>query len=126
MSVVTDVATYLAANSIGTVGTDLFYAYQNDIDGPMVCVLDTGGQLPDQYLPTTEPTFQIFVRSRTYVLGKAKLDAIRALLHQNNNISLVAGQKYFYFILAQSEGGHIGKNEGGFHEFSMNFRCRTR
>jgi hypothetical protein len=91
-----------------------------------VAVLDTGGLEPDPDLPVKEPTFQVFVRNANYTDGKAKLDEIRELLHQKVNLELVTGQTYFYFILLNAEGGHIGKNERGMDEFSMNFRCRTR
>jgi hypothetical protein len=123
-----DIATYLAAQSLGTVGTSIFKSYLPDLetDDTIITVLDTGGVTPDPYLPTKYPTFQIFVRAASYSAGRAKLDLVRAALHQQQNVELVTGQTYFYYILAQSEGGHIGRNEKGQDEFSMNFRCRTR
>jgi hypothetical protein len=89
-----------------------------------LCVLDTGGVMPDPYLPTKSPTFQIFIRGADYVTGKAKLDAVRAALHQLANTQI--GSTYFYYILAQSEGGHIGRNERGLDEFSINFIALTQ
>lgn len=128
MSVISDVATYLQAQGIGTLATNLFYSYLPDTDTGtfQVAVLDTGGLQPDPDLPTKEPTFQVYVRSTTYAIGKAKLDAIRSALHRQANIELVTGQTYFYFILAQSEGGHVGQGDSGRDEFSINFHCRTR
>jgi hypothetical protein len=125
MSVISDVATYLQTNSIGTIATDLFYSNYPDIDGAMVAVLDTGGLAPDIDIPTFEPTFQIIIRSNDYATGKAKAMAIRALLHRKYG-ELVSGQTYFYFIFALQEPTHIGRNKNGLDEFSMNFRCRTR
>lgn len=119
-----DIATLLQSLYVGTIGTDLFKSYLPDGDGTKFAVLDTGGMQPDKYLPTKEPTFQVFIRANTYSLGKTKLDAVRGALHQQKNIQ--SGSTYFYFILANSEGGHLGKNERGQHEFSINFHCRTR
>lgn len=126
MTFIEQVATYLQTGSIGTLGTNLFIGNLPDSVDSCVAVFDTGGMQPDIYLPTKEPTFQILVRSTTYDLGKAKIDAIRALLHRNFNVTLVAGQTYVYSILALSEGGHIGQNERGLDEFSMNFKALTR
>lgn len=124
MSLISDIATYLQTNGIGTVGTDIFYSYMPADVGACVVVLDTGGAQPNPDLPTKEPTFQIYLQNVDYDTGKAKLDAIRALLHQKANITI--GSTYFYFILAVSEGGHLGRNAEGDDEFSMNFHCRTR
>lgn len=126
MSLITEVAEYLEDNSVGTIGSDLFAPYSPDIDGAMVAVRDTGGQQPNAYIPLKKPTFQVFVRGISYSAGKTKLDAIRALLHQQVNVQLVASGIYFYYILAASEGGWIGRNENGMHEFTMNFTCETR
>ncbi len=126
MTFIEQVATYLQAGGIGTLGTNLFISNLPDSVDSCVAVFDTGGMTPDIYLPTKEPTFQVLVRSTTYDLGKAKIDAIRALLHRNFNVTLVVGQTYVYSILAMSEGGHIGQNERGLDEFSMNFKALTR
>lgn len=126
MSVISEVAQYLHNNSIGVLSTNLFYSSLPDAADACVGVFDTGGPEPDIYLPTKKPTFQVFIRSVDYDTGKAKLDAIRALLHNKYNSQLVNGGIYFYSINAMSEGGHIGKNARGLDEFSINFLCKTR
>jgi hypothetical protein len=126
MTIISDVGDYLEVNGIGTLGTNLFKSYLPDNANAGIAVLDTGGLKPDVDLPTKSPTFQILIKSTTYSSGKAKLDSVRSLLHRKFNSELVAGQNYFYYILAQSEGGHLGKNERGLHEFSINFYCLTR
>lgn len=123
---ISEVAAYLQTQGIGTLNTDLFYAYlPGDIDDG-IAVIDTGGMLPDEDLPTKEPTFQVLIRSSSYAAGKAKMDLVRSALHQVKNSILGTGTIYFYFILAMAEGGHIGRNESGLDEFSINFRARTR
>jgi len=122
--ILNDLATYMQTNSIGTIGTTLFKGYMPDAANAGVAIFDTGGPEPDKYLPTKKPTFQVFVRAATYTAGKAKLDAVKALLHQVGNTTI--GDTYFYYILAQSGGGHIGRNERGQDEFSINFICLTR
>ena len=124
--VIDDVASYLATNSVGTVCTDLFKGYLPESPNACVAVLDTGGSQPNPDIPTKEPTFQVMIRSTNYTLGRSKLDTIRSLLHRQANVELVSGQTYFYFILAISEGGHLGRDDNGRDLFSINFHCRTQ
>lgn len=126
MSVISEVAEYLEDNGVGTRGTDLFYSYLPGQAGTATAILDSGGPKPDESIPTKSPTFQVLVRAADYDTGKSKLDTIRGLLHQKRNVQLVSGGIYFYFIFAISEGGHIGRNDAGQDEFSINFECRTR
>lgn len=125
-NLIDDVADYLEDQAVGTVGTNIFVGYTPESPDACVVVLDTGGTEPDKYIPTHEPTFQVFIRATDYSTGKAKLEAVRTALHQKANLNLVAGGNYFYFILAISEGGHLGRDENGRDLFSMNFHCRTR
>jgi len=119
-----DIAQKLVDSGLGTIGTTIYKAYMPDSVDTGMCVLDTGGPQPDKELPTHSPTFQVFIRGATYVLGRTKLDAVRTALHQVKNTTL--GNTYFYYILAQSEGGHIGRNARGLDEFSINFIALTR
>lgn len=119
-----NIASYLQTLTIGTIGTTIFKSYMPDSVDDAICILDTGGPEPDKYLPTRKPTFQVFIRASDYTAGKTKLDEVRTALHQLANATL--GTTYFYYILAQSEGGHVGRNERGLDEFSINFVCLTR
>jgi hypothetical protein len=119
MSTISDIATYLQTNGVGTLGTDIFYSYVPGNTTTGVWVLDTAGPTPDAYVPTKRPNIQIFVRAVDYDTGKTKFDIIRNLLHKIGNQTI--GNTYFYYILAISEGGHIGRNEAGQDEFSISF-----
>lgn len=123
---INDVADYLEDRGVGTVATDIFCGFLPSSPNTCMAVLDTGGLRPEPYIPTKEPTFQVFIRSIDYLTGKALLDSVRDELHRKANVSLIAGQTYFYFILAISEGGHVGRDDQGRDLFSINFQCRTR
>lgn len=125
MSLVSDIATYLQTNGLGTVGTDIFYSYSPDIDGNVIAVLDTGGPMPSVDIKELKnPTFQVFIRNSDYATGKANLDSVRSLLHQV--IETTIGSTYFLNCFAQSEGGHLGRNERDQDEFSINFIAKIR
>lgn len=119
-----DLAQYLVDMGLGTLGTTIFKSFMPDNADDALAILDTGGPEPDKELPTKKPTFQVFIRGSDYPTGRAKLDLVRTYLHQVKNTTI--GNTYFYYILAQSEGGHIGRNERGLDEFSINFICLTR
>jgi hypothetical protein len=118
------IADKAAALTLGAVGTDIFVSALPPTPDACFAVYDTEGTEPDSYLPVRNPTFQILVRNTSYALGKAKIDAIREALHKLANFT--SDSVYFYAVLATSDGGYIGKDENGRHEFSINFRCKTR
>lgn len=124
MSILNDLATYLQTAGIGTLGTNLFESFMPGTPDNAVGIYATGGPAPDPDLPTHSPTFQVIVRASDYPSGEAKLASVRSALHQVAN--QLIGSTYFYYILANSEGGHIGRNERGLDEFSINFLCKTR
>lgn len=121
-----DIGQDLHNQAIGVLGTTLFKTYLPESPDAALAVLDTGGIAPSVDLPIKEPTFQIFIRSTSYALGRAKLDLIRARYHQQRAVQLVPNGIYFYYIYAIAEGGHLGKDESGRDLFSINFRCKTR
>lgn len=125
MTMISEIAEYLEDQSIGVVGSTIFYSQMPD---PLptgdfhICVYDRIGPKPSvDILDIKSPMFQILVRAKNYATGKAKLDAIRDALHGTMGTYLIPGGIYFRRIQANSEGGHIGVNEAGRDEFSINF-----
>lgn len=122
---IADIAQHLQTNGVGTVGTDIFISYLPDTEDEAIAVLDTGGVEPDIDLTQLKsPTMQIMIRSNTYTAGKSKLDSIRSILH--GVIEAQVGSTYILYLHALSEGGHIGRNEAGQDEFSINFVGKIR
>jgi hypothetical protein len=126
MAVIDDVAQHLHNQGIGSMPSTLKKAFLPDSPDVCIAVLDTGGIEPSVDLPLKTPTFQVMIRNTTYALGKAKLDLVRAALHQKIETVLIPNGTYFLFIFAMAEGGHLGKDDAGRHLFSINFRTKTR
>jgi hypothetical protein len=128
MNIRTDIAQHLHNQAIGVLDSTLFDSMLPDIGTGTfsMAVIDTGGMLPDIDLPTDRPTFQILIRSTTYAIGKAKLDAVFSALHKQMNKTLVPNGTYFYWIRANSRGGHLGRNDNDQDEFSINFNTLIR
>jgi hypothetical protein len=123
---INDVYTYLDAQTSLTAGTDLFKSRLTESPNNQVVIYNTGGLEPDRYLPTADPTFQILVRNTSYATGQSLVNDIVEALHQKTNIELVSGSKYFYYIFLMYEPEHIGRDDKGRHEFSINFVCKYR
>lgn len=125
-AIIDEVATFLFDEEFGTAGTDVFVGYVPDDIDDSTSVIDTGGLAPETDVPLYHPTFQVFIKASTFVIGSNKLDQVRSLLHRLTNRQLISGGTYFYYILAQSHGGPIGRDESGRYLFSINFHAHTR
>lgn len=128
MNVANEVATYLANQGLGTLGTDVFVGHQpkGSTYDNCITVYHTQGGQPDIYIPTAEPSFQIIVRNKVYETGLSKVNSIVDELHQKRNAYLVSGETYFMFILLETEPYHIGMDEQERHEWTLNFYSRTK
>lgn len=126
MHLIDQIADFLANQGLGTVGVSIFTSYLPQTPDNAIAVIETGGLAPNVDIPTKEPTFQVMVRNTNFSDGRTNLDTVRSALHQKRGFEVYSGETYFYFIYAISEGGHIGRDDNGRDEFSINFRCRTR
>lgn len=103
-----DVATYLAANSIGTKGSTIFVgnapAHRNDF----VLITDTGGSKPEQEYAINHPSVQIAVygNASSYTASFALLQSIFVLLNRKQNLTI--GTKDVMFVQAITSPQVIG------------------
>lgn len=123
---INDIYTYLDSNSNLTGGVDLFKSRLSDKPDNQVVIYATGGIEPDRYLPTADPTFQVYVRNTSYASGWTRCEEIVQVLHQLTNMELVENETYFYYVFLMNEPQHIGRDDKGRHEFTINFICKVR
>ena len=126
MIFIEQVATYLQAQALGTIATNIFVGSLPPTPDNCIAVINTGGVAPSIDIPDKTPTFQVIIRNTNYETGETTLSSVRTALHQFMNDTLVTGQTYVYSIFAVAEGGHIGRDDQGRDEFSINFQCKTR
>lgn len=119
-----DIATILDDAGVGVLGTDMFIGSLPTTPNNAIVIVQTTGTEPDSELPLDNPTFQILIRNTTYTGGQEKLGDVKDALHQFSNQEI--GDTYFYYILANTNGGSIGRDEQDREEFSINFRCSVR
>lgn len=124
---VDNLAQYLATNSIGTEGTDLFIGVLPATPDNAVMIDQTGGVEPDKYLPIKQPTIQIIVRNKSYTDGLDKITAIYDLLHQFKDYqSLETGGVDVMQIMALQEPTHLQQDDNFRHIFTVNFVIMLR
>ncbi len=117
-----DIALYLVANGVGTLpytsGWAVSLALEPANPDNAVTVYDTGGQGPDtDELDLKRPTFQVRVRSASYVTAYAKQQAIRDLLILTQPIGDFVGIEMTSDILA------IGRDESSRHLLTANYQA---
>ena len=105
-----EVGTYLQANAIGTLGTDLFLGFMPEKPDACVALYETGGLEPYRAMrgspgsPVAErPRIQIVCRNTQYEYAAAreKARAINVLLDQLGETTL-SGTRYLWVAAAQS------------------------
>lgn len=135
-TMIEDVQTYLEDAGLinAETGWESFLGFSPDAPEQQVNVFDTGGPGPDPELFDADGgmiqvrTFQVYVRTDTsddaYSDGRKKLNAVINLLHRVRNLQIHG--TYFDYIMANSAGGHIGRDDAGRDEFTANFTARIK
>lgn len=123
--VINDIADYICANISGqTKGENVYKAFQPDTPDDCITIIDTGGALPNRYIPTADPSFQVLVRASEYGDAQSLVDSLVDLLHQK--VGSTIGSHYYYSIFLLGEPGYIGRDDKDRYEFSMNFIAHIR
>lgn len=103
-----DVATYLAANSIGTKGRTIFVGNPPKNRNDFILITDTGGSKPEQDYPVNHPSVQVAVygAANSYTASLALLTSIFVLLNRKQNLTI--GSKDVMFVQAVTSPQVVG------------------
>ncbi len=103
-----DVASYLQANGIGTIGTSIIVGHPHSSKTNFVLVTDTGGSKPEQEYAINHPSVQIAVygSANSYTASFALLQSIFVLLNRKQNLTI--GTKDAMFVQAISSPQVVG------------------
>ena len=88
---INQLATYLASQGEGTVGTSIFKLHRPS--SPLACVSlhATGGYPPDRYTARERPTVMLFARATTPEEALRKAYGLYGKLHRKQNLDLGGG-----------------------------------
>lgn len=123
-----EIGTYLAANSIGTLGTNLFKGLLPDLPDACVALYETGGLEPIRAMRSapgqpvaSRPRLQVVCRNTQYeyAAARAKAQAIYVLLEGLGDTTL-SGTRYLW-IGAVQEPFLMGRDDAGRVQVAQNF-----
>lgn len=115
------IATYIAAQGLGTLSTDIFVGGEPKLPDTCITAYDTGGTHANADAGLWDTTFQIRVRSHSYLEGYALTEQIRDLLL--NPTSRIIEDWYYTGFWLISDIAKIGRDESDRELFTVNFRC---
>lgn len=125
---VAEVATYLASQGLGTFDTTgtsgtIFVEVLPESPDECVAVYSRAGSGSDSGLPYDYPNVQVLVRGTQDPRGAESVaKSIYDALHGLRNISLTVGGTWLVGCKGiQSGPVHIGRDDNGRHEYSLNF-----
>jgi hypothetical protein len=116
-----DIATYLAGQGIGTVGTNLFKGMLPASPDNCVALFEYGGERPDLVGTYVErPKLNVRVRNTSYSAGRSACGSIIEDLHTVGDTTL-SGTRYLYIMALQSPI-YLGRDGHERAEWSINFQ----
>lgn len=125
---VQEIAQYLDDQGIGTydeVGDagDIFLCVLPDEPGAAIMLRPTGGAQGDGKLTLDRETVQIVIRGADLdpVPPGNRAQSVYDLLHGFHHQSFIAGGAWILNCRAVQPAAHVGRDENGRHEYSINF-----
>lgn len=121
------VATKLAADGLGTLGTTIFVNTKPPTPDAIISVFGYAGTPPDHTHDTSgnrHPGIQVWVRASTAAAARATIESVYNDLDGIVNTSLSG--TFFEGIFANQEPEPMGKDEPGRSEFVVNFSTTIR
>ena len=113
MPLASDIAEYLEDQTLGTVGTDMFFGYMPPTPNACIVTIAEGGRPRDQVqIDIERGMLRIDVRDVEYVDAEATIYAISTTLHELTNAT-IEGVKYYYISSQQSAPTNAGRDNNG-------------
>ena len=125
MALLDELGTYLQAQGIGTLGTDLFRSRLPDAPNAAVGLVETGGQAPTFVMDANgvnvdHPSLQVLCRADAYPDARSKAnDVITALVAISNDD--LSGVRYLRCVPNQAPFS-LGPDEDHRHLVACNFQ----
>ena len=125
MALLDDVGVYLAAQGVGTQGTDIFIGKMPDTPDTCIGLFEYGGQEGDYTMGATvsarmeRPNFQAVVRAAGYSAARTKVQSVYTTLDAVAEQDL--SSKRYHRISAKAPPIYLGRDKSNRPQFSCNF-----
>ena len=121
-----EIADYLAANGLGTVGTNVFALQLPSAPDTCLAVYPTGGGRADSKLGYDNPTIQVRTRSSNPLTAFENAAQAYNLLHGLRRVTLSGGSYLVHCTGIQSAPVYIGRDERKRDEYTLNYQLVVR
>lgn len=122
MGLLDELGAYLAAQGVGTVGTDLYLAEMQDSPDTAVAVFETPGRPPELVNSIDYRRIQVRARARKYVDAHAKIETVFQLLQGLHETRLPDNSGSLYHLIAARQAPFsLGSDARQRHELACNF-----
>jgi hypothetical protein len=115
----TEIGAYLATESIGTVGTDIFLGLMPDQPDSCVALFEYAGSPPDLHWNGKYPGLQVRVRNKSYAAARTKIGEVMEKLHRLHEQTL-SGTRYL-LIKARGSPEILKRDNNNRVELFVNF-----
>ncbi len=114
-----EIGAYLAAKSIGTVGTDIFLGLMPDQPDNCIALFEYAGSPPDLHWNGEYPGLQVRVRDKSYAAARAKIGEVMGQLHGLHE-QMLSGTRYL-LIKARGSPEVLKRDANNRVELFVNF-----
>ena len=128
-----DMATYLDAQGVGTLATDIFYDQMPDgaalpVDGAALAVIESGGFDPEINADRKHfnPSIQVVVKGKQNSNTEAKAMLAVIVDELTDPLNLVVGGTTYYSTAQVGGNNWLGYDDNDRPEWSLNFQLRRR
>lgn len=128
MSMVKDIADFIAAAGLGTVATNIFCGDIPDAPDAVTCVFEYAGEQPLLGETIDQPGLQILVRNLVYETARTQIQSIQNLLMRVGDINdvlyydgVVLNTKDYLRIVPAQGISSLGKDSKNRTELVQNF-----
>lgn len=118
-----DIGTYLQTNSIGTLGTSIFYEEFDTVTTNCIVLIAQAGPGPKttlrKYMTLRKPELGVRVRNSDDYTAHTKAESICTLLDQTYNTTI--GSTRFKSIKAIADPFYVSQSKNNSYIYSINF-----
>ena len=127
MSMAHQVAQYLQAQGLGTLGEDFFVGFQPDTPNDCVTFYDEAAPIydPSHGLAVDQFGVQVLVRNESYFLANDLTMEIHSHLVAFGDDKFVSDGPEIWVVMLQTNPGSIGKDNQGRNEWSAHYLVRA-
>ena len=121
-----DIGEFLQEQGVAVLGEDMFLGEKREEPSNLITIFPTGGFPQNLRIKDTKYTFQILVRSVSFISGYEKINNIFNLLDDGEQkLAVIPPSERKMIVKAMQPPFYLSKDENNRHEFAFNVSVLT-